>query len=276
MNITLFTSNNSRHLYLSNLLSQICNKLYVVQECKNLQLNQPIKKNNTANIFNQYFNFVDIAEKKIFNDKYIKVPTKNLQLLSILYGKINDLNLNNINHFLKSEIYIVFGASYIKAGLAEFLINKRAINIHAGVSPYYRGTDCNFWALYDNNPHLVGTTVHLLSKGLDNGGILYHAMSMLNSNPFEYTMSTLKSAFHSLVEKILDKSIFKINPVVQNKNKEIRYTKKENFNEKVIYEFFKKKINLDKIKFNHSLLVNPFFFNPKLIKNLHYDNIKKY
>jgi hypothetical protein len=73
-------------------------------------------------------------------------------------------------------------------------------------------------------------------------------------------MSTLKSAFHSIVEKILDKSLFKINPIVQNKFKEIRYSKKENFTEKVIDEFFKKNLNLDKIKFNNSLLVNPFFF----------------
>jgi methionyl-tRNA formyltransferase len=163
-------------------------------------------------------------------------------------------------NFLNSEIYIVFGASYIKGELAEFLIEKKAINIHAGLSPYYRGTDCNFWALYDNNAHLVGTTIHLLSKGIDSGAILYHAMSMLNSNPFEYTMSTLKSAFHSIVEKILDKSLFKINPVVQNKFKEIRYSKKENFTETVIDEFFKKNLNLDKIKFNNSLLVNPYFF----------------
>ncbi len=70
---------------------------------------------------------------------------------------------------------------------------QKAINIHAGVSPYYRGTDCNFWALYDDNPHLVGTTIHLLSKGLDSGPMLYHAMSNLKTNPFEYTMSTISN-----------------------------------------------------------------------------------
>ena len=262
MNITLFTSNNSRHIYLSDLLSKICDKLYVVEECKNLQLDPRSKKNNGIKIYDKYFNFVNAAEKKIFNNKYAKARSKNTQIISILYGEINNLILNNINDFLKSEIYIVFGASYIKGDLAEFLIRKKAINIHAGVSPYYRGTDCNFWALYDNNPHLVGATIHLLSKGLDNGAILFHAMSMLNSNPFEYTMSTLKSAFHSLVEKISDKSLFKINPVIQDKYKEIRYSKKINFNEEIIYKFFQKDLDLNKIKFNRSLLVNPFFFDP--------------
>ena len=89
-----------------------------------------------------------------------------------------------LNSFLKSDMYIVFGSSFIKGELANFLIKKKAINIHMGVSPYYRGTDCNFWALYDNNPHLVGATIHFLSKGLDNGPILYHAMSKIRKNPY--------------------------------------------------------------------------------------------
>ena len=29
-----------------------------------------------------------------------------------------------------------------------------------GISPQYRGSSCNFWALYDNNPHLVGATMN--------------------------------------------------------------------------------------------------------------------
>ena len=94
-----------------------------------------------------------------------------------------------------------------------------------GISPYYRGTDCNFWALYDNNPHLVGSTIHMLTKGLDNGPILYHALSNHRKDPFDYTMSTVKSAFHSLAERIKDESIFKIKPVIQKIDKQIRYSK---------------------------------------------------
>ena len=84
---------------------------------------------------------------------------------------------------------MVFGSSYIKGELVDYLVKQKAINIHMGVSPYYRGCDCNFWALYDNNPHLVGATIHLLSKGLDSGPMLYHAMSNIKSNPFELNKS---------------------------------------------------------------------------------------
>ena len=53
-----------------------------------------------------------------------------------------------------------------------------------------------FWALYDNNPHLVGSTIHMLSKGLDDGPVLYHALSKIKTSPFDYTMSCVKAAFH--------------------------------------------------------------------------------
>ena len=33
MKITLFTSNNNRHNYLINLLSEVSDELYVIQEC---------------------------------------------------------------------------------------------------------------------------------------------------------------------------------------------------------------------------------------------------
>jgi len=261
MKVTLFTSNNHRHNYLINLLSNFCDELWVVQECKTLFTGKNDEKYQNKNIIEKYFIKVLEAQNKIFKKEFVNINNKNIKTLPILKGELNNLPLSYLDDFLKSDIYVVFGSSYIKGELVDFLVKKKAINIHAGVSPYYRGTDCNFWALFDDNPHLVGSTIHLLSKGLDSGPMLYHAMSNLKTNPFEYTMSTLKSAFHSIAERIEDKSIFEINPVVQDKEKEIRYSKKIEFNDKIVNEFFNKEINLNNKKFDNSLLKEPYFFN---------------
>tara|TARA_Y100001958_G_scaffold99810_1_gene69126 strand:- start:260 stop:658 length:399 start_codon:yes stop_codon:yes gene_type:complete len=127
-----------------------------------------------------------------------------------------------------------------------------------GLAPYYRGTDCNFWALFDNNPHLVGATIYYLSEGLDTGKILYHALSNIKDDPFTYTMSCVKSAFDSMVQRIKDNTILNIKPEEQNKKKEVRYSKKNEFTEKVIEEFSKKKIELNKFKFDERFYINPF------------------
>ena len=259
MKVTLFTSNNHRHNYLINLLSGFCDELWVVQERKTLLTGNNYEKYENKNIIEKYFVKVLEAQDKIFKKELVNKNNKNIKTLPILNGELNKLPLSYLDDFLKSDIYVVFGSSYIKGELVDFLVKQKAINIHAGVSPYYRGTDCNFWALYDDNPHLAGSTIHLLSKGLDSGPMLYHAMSNLKTNPFEYTMSTVKSAFHSIAQRIKDGSIFTIKPLVQDRVKEIRYTKKIDFNEEVVKEYFKKKIDLNSKRFNHSLLKDPFF-----------------
>ena len=259
MKITLFTSNKNRHNYLINLLSEVSKELFVVQECDTI-LSVP-GHYQASPIMKKYFENVINAQYQLFGNSYVNNKKKNIKILPMILGDLNQCSINLLSDFLKSDVYVVFGSSYIKGELVDFLIKQKAINIHAGVSPYYRGTACNFWALYDDNPHLVGSTIHLLSKGLDNGPILYHAMSNLKTNPFEYTMSTIKSAFHSIAERIKDNSIFKINPVTQDKIKEIRYSKKNEFNEDIVKEYFKKKINLNNKKFDNSLLKEPFFLS---------------
>ena len=261
MKITLFTSNKNRHNYLINLLSEVSDELYVIQECGTIFPGIVPDHYQTSSNMKKYFENVNNAQSQLFGNSYVNNKKKNIKILPMLSGDLNQCSMNLLSDFLKSDVYVVFGSSYIKGELVDFLVKQKAINIHAGVSPYYRGTDCNFWALYDDNPHLVGTTIHLLSKGLDSGPMLYHAMSNLKSNPFEYTMSTVKSAFHSIAERIKDGSIFTIKPIFQDKIKEVRYSKKSEFSEELVKEYFEKKIDLNSKKFDNSLLKEPFFLN---------------
>ena len=261
MKITLFTSNNTRHNYLINLLSEVSEQLFVIQECSTIFPGIYPGHYKTSPIIKKYFENVNNAQSQLFGKSYVNNPKKNIKILTMVSGDLNQCSMNMLSDFLESNIYIVFGSSYIKGELVDFLIKQKAISIHAGISPYYKGTDCNFWALYDNNPHLVGATIHLLSKELDSGPILYHAMSNVKTNPFEYTMSTVKSAFLSIAEKINNNSIFKIKPVDQDKSKKVRYSKKSEFNDEIVKEYFKKKINLNTNKFDYSLFKEPFFLN---------------
>jgi phosphoribosylglycinamide formyltransferase 1 len=50
-----------------------------------------------------------------------------------------------------------------------------AINMHAGITPRYRGVHGGYWALVEGRPELAGTTVHLVDAGIDTGGIIGQA-----------------------------------------------------------------------------------------------------
>ena len=261
MKITLFTANLSRHNYLINLLSKSCEELFVVQESRTIFPGIVPGHYNQSDTMKKYFLMVNEAQSNIFGNSFIQSKNNNINILPITPADLEKCTTKNLSEFLNSDLYIVFGSSYIKGELVDFLIKKKAVNIHMGISPYYRGTDCNFWALFDNNYHLAGATIHLLSKGLDSGPILYHALSEFNSNLFYYTMSTVKSAFHSLADRINNKSIFDIKPVPQNKDIEIRYTKKNDFNDRAIKIFSEKKINYIPNKFDLSLFKDPYILN---------------
>ena len=258
MKITLFTANQNRHNYLVNLLSNNCDELFVVQENSTIFPGIVPGYYPASEIMKKYFKNVVNAQSKIFGNSHINGKNKNIHLFPLQSEDLNKCSIDTLSDFLKSDVYVIFGSSYIKGDLVDFLVKNKALNIHMGVSPYYRGTDCNFWALYDGNPHLVGASIHMLSKDLDSGAMLYHALSQIKNNPFEYTMSTVQSAFHSFADRVKDQSIFNIQPEIQNKDKEVRYSKKDEFNEDVIKLFLNKQINLNSDKFDKKLFKDPY------------------
>jgi len=46
------------------------------------------------------------------------------------------------------------------------------INIHAGITPKYRGVHGAYWALANDDPENCGVTVHCVDKGIDTGSVL--------------------------------------------------------------------------------------------------------
>ena len=54
-------------------------------------------------------------------------------------------------------------------------VDAKFINMHAGITPLYRGVHGGYWALAENKPELTGTTVHLVDTGIDTGDIIEQA-----------------------------------------------------------------------------------------------------
>ena len=122
MKITIFTSNLNRHNYLINLMSEICEELYVIQE-NNTIFHMVPGHYQATDLMNKYFSKVREAQSKIFNQTYIK-KFKNIHILPMKAGDLNSCSLKFLNEFLKSDFYIVFGSSYIKGKLLDFLVKK--------------------------------------------------------------------------------------------------------------------------------------------------------
>ena len=248
MKVTIFTSNQARHISYINEIAKVVDEVFAVQECNTLFPGQVEDFFKKTPVMTDYFTNVLQAEEKVFGRPAFL--SSNVNTLAMKMGDLSKLELGALKPALESDIYLVFGSSFIKNDLCEFLVNHKTLNIHMGISPYYRGSSCNFWALYDKNPNFVGSTVHLLSKGLDSGDMLFHALPSADNveSPFEYTMRAVKAAHIAIAEKIKTGEIFDLEPMAQDKSQEIRYTRNRDFTDEVAGEFLRSAPTMDWIK----------------------------
>lgn len=262
MNITVFTSNQPRHISLINSLAKISDRVYAIQECNTVFPGEVKDFFDNSDVMNTYFQHVRDAEREVFGS--ISFLSGNVDHLALKSGDLNRISQEILSPALQSDVFVVFGASYIKGWLIDYLIDHKAINIHMGVSPYYRGSSCNFWAAYDGHPDLVGATIHLLGKGLDSGNMLYHALPRAEAiDPFVLGMKAVKVAHESLVERIASREIFTYEPIIQDKSKEYRYTRNADFTDDVAKSYLDSLLLPEQVKVkleqrDMSLLEKPF------------------
>jgi len=261
MKITIFTSNQPRHISLIRSLSSIADEVFAVQECNTVFPGQVEDFFKKSDVMQNYFANVMNAEKEVFGSPCF-LPF-NVQSLSLKAGDLNKLDMDTLRPALKSDFYVIFGSSFIKGGLIEFLVKKKAINIHMGLSPFYRGSSCNFWALYDDKPDYVGATIHLLSEGLDSGSMLFHAVPEVGEiEPFLLGMYAVKSAHNGLVSAIRTGEILKMEAIPQDKSLEIRYTRNKDFTDDVASSYLERQPTAQEIfqslkNRDLSILLNP-------------------
>jgi len=85
------------------------------------------------------------------------------------------------------DLIVVFGTSLLKGELLE-KGRLGIINLHGGLSPEYRGADCTFWALHNQEPEKVGCTIHYINAGIDTGNIIAHVSPEIKETDDELTL----------------------------------------------------------------------------------------
>jgi methionyl-tRNA formyltransferase len=187
----------------------------------------------------EYFSRVQQAEDHFFGSGITLDSRVNTQLIAP--GQLNQLTPQQLQAALETDYVVVFGSSYIKGWLADALIAKNAVNLHMGISPQYRGSACNFWALFDNNPQFVGATIHRLAKSLDAGSVIQHVRpEFTDQNLFHFSMQAVATGHDALAALILNNKLQTVIPEPQDQQLEIRYSKNADFSDEVAASFLKR------------------------------------
>lgn len=72
------------------------------------------------------------------------------------------------------DFIAVFGTSLIRRPELFSLAPGRLLNLHGGLSPWYRGADSTFWALYNSQIEKIGCTIHFIDRAIDSGRLIAH------------------------------------------------------------------------------------------------------
>jgi len=261
MKITLFTSNQARHYSLIRDLSKIVSEVFVVQECMTLFPGEVADFYAKTEVMQTYFKRVIAAEHEVFGN--VGFTPANVHSLPIKTGDLNLVSPETLKPALDSDLYIVFGGSFIKPPLIDLLMERNTINVHIGVSPYYRGAACNFWAVADGNPDLVGATIHTLSRGLDSGDILFNALPAPKAtDPFLLGMLAVRAAHRGLVSAITSGKILNFEAKPQDKTQEIRYSRIKEFDDAVASQYLARNITASDVGNMFARAPNREFINP--------------
>lgn len=168
--VVLLTGNSRRHRYVASYLGMHLEIAGIAMEAKPHPVaveNRP-KEPSLEDVLQRHFAQRDAAETRLLGDTAFPAGA---ELLEVPEGGINQQWVFEWVRAQAPDVLVLYGTGIIKAPLLEYY-SGRVVNMHLGLSPYYRGTATNFWPLVEGLPECVGVTIHVAVAAVDAGPVL--------------------------------------------------------------------------------------------------------
>ncbi|UJH92538.1 hypothetical protein LZ575_08630 [Antarcticibacterium sp. 1MA-6-2] len=171
MKIVLLTSESLRHKYIAAQLAEELQLALVITEKKSAAIQDTTKlKKEDASFVSTHFKARNRSESYFFKD-FQDFP-KEVPQLKMPHESINSQIVKSVVDSLEPDYLVLFGTSIIKDPILK-KYSGRIINLHLGLSPYYKGSATNIFPYNYNEPECVGATIHLATSNVDDGPVLH-------------------------------------------------------------------------------------------------------
>jgi methionyl-tRNA formyltransferase len=167
--VVLLTGDAPRHRYAAAMVAAALDLRGVLIERKASPTAHLEAGGDDARVVREHLARNSAVEARVLGHSH-ELPS-HVDVRMIHQGGANDADVCQWVNALAPDIVLLFGSSIIRAPLLTCYDN-RIINLHLGLSPYYRGSGTNFWPLVDGMPECVGATVHLATSRVDGGAVL--------------------------------------------------------------------------------------------------------
>lgn len=199
MKIVILTDNAERHYYFANrileqqdwegkvILSGKTMNIGVLEKIRKILKRRPLKwvRNKALDIVFRSYGARLSAEKSVAEAQFFS--GQKAQFYEHHEGRIltsvgaDDRSLNDARFIEgiraeKPDAIAVMGTCLVSRAIIESA--PLVINMHTGLSPYYRGGQTNFWPYLYGDMDCFGVTVHKMSTGIDSGEIVHSVQIM--------------------------------------------------------------------------------------------------
>ena len=166
MRLVILTGNATRHKFFANTVSGHADDAFVVSECRASDSGGAAETSPIARHFRSRY---EIEQTVFAGNDVFAAPC-----LPLLYKEVNLPEVAKVIADFEPDLAVVYGSSIIKEPLISWMPRDRFLNVHLGISPYYRGSGTNFWPFVNGNLEYVGSTIMHIDPGIDTGDIITH------------------------------------------------------------------------------------------------------
>lgn len=193
LKVMILCGRSPRHLYIANKICSASKPVAIVQEVgSHWTFKKIINLLKPANLYKKIWRWLRDRKRYLggkeaqffFGDNE---PSLDRVDLVNEVPHINHPDVIKLADLYQPDIITVFGTSLIRG---ELLNRGRLgiVNLHGGLSPRYRGADCTFWALHNQEPEQVGCTLHYIDPGIDSGKLIAHISPEIKGDDNELTL----------------------------------------------------------------------------------------
>jgi folate-dependent phosphoribosylglycinamide formyltransferase PurN len=196
----LLTSTFRRHMFVANTVAAGCDLAGVWQEEKTFRPERYAHTAEDEAVIRRHFADRDASEESYFAaDAALRLSGGAVHRM-VGSGACSAAAEVERMAALRPDVVLVFGTGILREPFLS-VFEGRIINIHLGLSPYYRGAGTNFWPLVNREPEYVGATIHYIDAGIDTGPILSHARPEIarGDGPHDVGNKTIVAAAQALL-----------------------------------------------------------------------------
>ena len=180
MKLLLFSGSHSRHVFFHKALVDAFDVAGVVCMSRENVRPEPdaALTERDRSLFRRHFETRAAVEGRTYDGLDISDLTAPAPSLMVEPAELNSIEVRDFVRDSGADACVIFGTDLIFDPVLSALPAWR-LNLHLGLSPWYRGSATLFWPFYFLQPQFAGATIHQIIPAPDGGQIVHHVVPEL-------------------------------------------------------------------------------------------------